>query len=97
MNKNECSVMQTEVTKMLVILLKTSVELILSALLIYGFIHEKEVIKFEQRLKRIIVVNYRRHKNKKHKQNAQQVRRLRVINGRKNTQSKALHGSFDVA
>lgn len=87
----------TEVTKMLAILLKTSVELILSALLIYGFIHEKEVIKFEQRLKRIIVVNYRRYKNKKNKQNVQRARKLRVINGRKSTQGKALHGSFDVA
>ena len=38
----------------------TLIELIVSGLLIYGFMHEDKVIKFEQSIKRIIVGNYRR-------------------------------------
>ena len=42
---------------MLAIFAKTSIELAVVLLLIYGFIHEKEVIKFEQYVKMVIVVN----------------------------------------
>ena len=50
---------------MLAIFAKTSIELAVVLLLIYGFIHEKEVIKFEQYVKMVIVVNYRRYKKRK--------------------------------
>ena len=103
MNKNECSeAKRTETNenggnKMLAILLKTSAEFILCALLIYGFIHEKQVIKFEQRLKRIIVANYRKYRNKKNLHGVQHGKKFRLINGRKNIRSGAYRNGFDVA
>ena len=50
---------------MLAIFAKTGIELAVVLLLIYGFIHEKEVIKFEQYVKMVIVVNYRRYKKER--------------------------------
>jgi hypothetical protein len=38
------------------------IEVLISLLLIYGFMHEDKVIKFEQNIKRIILGNYRRYK-----------------------------------
>lgn len=47
----------------------TLIELAVSGLLIYGFIHEEKVINFEQNIKRIVVCNYRRWKRLRiHKQ-----------------------------
>lgn len=38
----------------------TFIELLVSALLIYGFMHEDKVIAFEQAVKRIVLGNIRR-------------------------------------
>ena len=47
----------------------TFIELLVSALLIYGFMHEDKVIAFEQAVKRIVLGNIRRairiHNHKK--------------------------------
>ena len=40
----------------------TLIELAIAGLLIYGFMHEDKVIKFEQNIIRIVVGNYRRYK-----------------------------------
>ncbi len=82
---------------MLTILLKTSIEIALALLLIYGFIHEKEVIKFEQYVKMVIVVNYRRYKNKKRLETARQHRQFKLINGRKVKAVNSFANGFDVA
>lgn len=42
----------------------TLIELTVSGLLIYGFMHEEKVIAFEQAVKRIVVGHYRRFKRK---------------------------------
>ena len=38
----------------------TLIELLVSGLLIYGFMHEEKVIAFEQNVKRIVLGNIRR-------------------------------------
>ena len=38
----------------------TFIELLVSGLLIYGFMHEEKVIAFEQNVKRIVLGNIRR-------------------------------------
>ena len=38
----------------------TFIELLVSGLLVYGFIHEEKVIAFEQNVKRIVIGNIRR-------------------------------------
>lgn len=45
-------------------IITTLIEITVSVLLIYGYIHEEKLIKFEQALKRIIVGHYRRFKRK---------------------------------
>ena len=40
----------------------TLIELAVSCLLIYGFMHEEKFIAIEQNIKRIVVGNYRRYK-----------------------------------
>ena len=42
--------------------ISTLIELAIAGLLIYGFMHEDKVIRFEQNIKRIVVGNYRRWK-----------------------------------
>ena len=81
---------------MLAIFAKTSIELAVVLLLIYGFIHEKEVIKFEQYIKMVIVVNYRRYKKRKRIEQMKKNRELRVVKGGKSPNGGAPH-SFDVA
>jgi len=81
---------------MLAIFAKTGIELAVVLLLIYGFIHEKEVIKFEQYVKMVIVVNYRRYKKRKKLEQMRKNRDFRVVNGRKPRTDSAPH-SFDVA
>lgn len=81
---------------MLAIFAKTGIELAVVLLLIYGFIHEKEVIKFEQYVKMVIVVNYRRYKKRKRLEQMKKNRDFRVVNGRKPRTDSNPH-SFDVA
>ena len=45
-------------------ILQTGIELIVSGLLIYGFMHEDRMITFEQNVKRIVKGHYRRIKRK---------------------------------
>lgn len=82
---------------MLTILLKTSVEFALVLLLIYGFIHEKEVIKFEQYVKMVIVVNYRRYKKKKKLEQMRKNREFKVINGKKSAVKQTRSRNYNVA
>lgn len=81
---------------MLAIFAKTSIELAVVLLLIYGFIHEKEVIKFEQYVKMVIVVNYRRYKKRKRIEQMKKNREFRVVKGVKSPNGRTPH-SFDVA
>lgn len=81
---------------MLAIFAKTSIELAVVLLLIYGFIHEKEVIKFEQYVKMVIVVNYRRYKKRKRIEQMKKNRKFRVVKGGKSPNGGTPH-SFDVA
>ncbi len=81
---------------MLAIFAKTGIELAVVLLLIYGFIHEKEVIKFEQYVKMVIVVNYRRYKKRKKLEQMRKNRDFRVVKGRKPHTDNNPH-SFDVA
>lgn len=82
---------------MLTILLKSTIEIALSLLLIYGFIHEKEVIKFEQYVKMVIVVNFRRYKKKKALQKARQQRSLKLVKGKRAVNGAAYSNSFNAA
>ncbi len=82
---------------MLAIFAKTSIELAVVLLLIYGFIHEKEVIKFEQYIKMVIVVNYRRYKKRKKLEQMRKNRDFRVIDGKRISRSSKGGKSFDVA
>lgn len=81
---------------MLAIFAKTSIELAVVLLLIYGFIHEKEVIKFEQYVKMVIVVNYRRYKKRKRIEQMKKNREFRVVKGSKSPNGRTPN-SFDVA
>lgn len=81
---------------MLAIFAKTSIELAVVLLLIYGFIHEKEVIKFEQYVKMVIVVNYRRYKKRKRIEQMKKNREFRVVKGDKSPNGRTPN-SFDVA
>ena len=42
----------------------TFIELLVSGLLIYGFMHEEKVVAFEKAVKRIVLGHYRRFKRK---------------------------------
>ena len=48
-------------------------EVLVSALLVYGFKHEKRLIAFEEKVKMIVVVNVRRYKRKKALQKQQEL------------------------
>ena len=82
---------------MLAIFAKTTLELAVVLLLIYGFIHEKDVIRFEQRVKMIIVVNYRRYKKRKRLEQMRKNRDFKVYDGGNHSQGKKKSGSFHVA
>ena len=81
---------------MLAIFAKTSIELAVVLLLIYGFIHEKEVIKFQQYVKMVIVVNYRRYKKRKRIEQMKKNREFSVVKGGKSPNGRTPN-SFDVA
>ncbi len=61
--------------------LRSILELAFIVLLIYGFIKEKKVIAFEQKIYRILFVNYRRYKRKKLYARMQKERAFRVYEG----------------
>ena len=63
--------------------IRSALELAFILLLIYGFIKEDKLIAFEQKVRRIIVVNYRRYKRKKRYERMQQERAFRVYDGGK--------------
>lgn len=63
------------------LVLKSFFELTLICLLIFGFIHEKQVIAFEQKVWRILYVNCKRYQRKKRYQKMQKNRDFRVVNG----------------
>lgn len=61
--------------------LRTFLELAFICLLIYGFMREDKVIAFEQKVWRILFVNYRRYRRKKRYAKMQKNRDFRVVNG----------------
>ena len=81
---------------MITILLKSSIELALVLLLIYGFIHEKQMIEFEQLLKRAVVIKFKLYKKNKALEQIRRNRDFRVVEG-KMPAKKAKHGSLYVA
>lgn len=76
---------------------KTLIELSLVLLLIYGFIKEDKVIAFEQKVKMIIVVNYRRYKKRKRLEQMRKNRDFKLYDGGKPKTVKRKSGSFHVA
>lgn len=93
--QNKCS--RTEVILMTTALvLRTTIELAVVLLLIYGFIKEEKIIAFEQKVWRILFVNYRRYKRKKRYAQMQKNRDFRVVNGTASPR-KTPDGSFHVA
>ena len=52
------------------IAVKSALELIGICLLIWGLLHEKKLIAFEQKVWRILFVNYKRYQRKKKCKNA---------------------------
>lgn len=75
--------------------LRSILELAFIVLLIYGFIKEKKVIAFEQKIYRILFVNYRRYKRKKLYARMQKERAFRVYEG--GSPKKASGGKVHVA
>lgn len=57
------------------------IELAVILLLIYGFYKEDKVIAFEQKVKMIVVVNYRRYKSKKRLEAMRKNREFKVVDG----------------
>lgn len=76
--------------------IQSVLELLAIGLLLYGYMHEDKVIAFEQKVWRILFVNYRRYKRKKRCVQIQKQRDFRVVNGTARPQ-KAQHGSNFVA
>ncbi len=81
------------------ILIKSFLELAFICLLIYGFMKEDKVIAFEQKVWRILFVNYRRYQRKKRYAKMQKNRDFRVVDGSSNTRTarKAPRGTTHVA
>jgi len=78
------------------IIIKSFLELAFICLLIYGFMKEDKVIAFEQKVWRILFVNYRRYQRKKRYANMQKNRDFRVVDGNGNTR-KTPRGTTHVA
>ncbi len=67
----------------------TLIELAVSILLIYGFMHEEKVIAFEQNVKRIVVGNIRRAiRIRNHKKAVARGEHLRAYNSQNHTRVK---------
>lgn len=64
------------------IAIKSALELLGICLLIWGLLHEKKLIAFEQKVWRILYVNYKRYQRKKRYQKMQATRDFRVVNGK---------------
>lgn len=79
---------------MISIFLKTAIEFAMVALLIYGFIHEKKLIEFEQLLMRAIVIKYKLYKRDKKLAEMRKSRDFRVVNGGKHTQKTDAHSVY---
>ncbi|MGN0572049.1 MAG: hypothetical protein ACI4K9_07705 [Candidatus Fimenecus sp.] len=80
------------------LILKSFLELAFICLLIYGFAHEDKVIAFEQKVWRILFVNYRRYRRKKRYAKMQKNRDFRVVDGGStSTQHKRVHSTTHVA
>lgn len=80
------------------LIVKSFLELAFICLLIYGFVHEDKVIAFEQKVWRVLFVNYRRYRRKKRYAKMQKNRDFRVVNGQgKPTPRKRPNGSVHVA
>ncbi len=81
------------------IIIKSFLELAFICLLIYGFMKEDKVIAFEQKVWRILFVNYRRYQRKKRYAKMQKNRDFRVVDGNGNTRSprKTPRGTTHVA
>lgn len=74
--------------------ISSMIELAVIIFLIYGFYKEDKFIVFEQKVKMIIVVNYRRYKRKKRIEQMRKNREFKLVDGgRKGTE----RGSFHVA
>lgn len=74
---------------MLSIIARSTIELAAILLLIYGFIHEDKVIEFEQTVKMVAVVMFKRYKKKKAIEKMQKNRDFRVIDGKKSSSNKS--------
>ncbi len=81
------------------IIIKSFLEIAFICLLIYGFMKEDKVIAFEQKVWRILFVNYRRYQRKKRYAKMQKNRDFRVVDGNGNTRSprKTPRGTTHVA
>ncbi|MEG0547122.1 MAG: hypothetical protein RR552_08100 [Oscillospiraceae bacterium] len=77
------------------IAIKSILELAAVLLLIYGFYKEDKVIAFEQKVKMIVVVNYRRYKKRKRHEQLLKEQHLMVYEGGKNKPTK--RGTYHVA
>lgn len=64
------------------IAIKSALELLGICLLIWGLLHEKKLVAFEQKVWRILYVNYKRYQRKKNYQKIQKTRDFRVVNGK---------------
>lgn len=82
---------------MLAIFAKTTVELAFVLLLIYGFMHEKQLIKFEHYVKMVIVVNYRRYKKRKRLEQMRKNREFKLVNGGNTSVHKRAADTYFVA
>ncbi len=61
--------------------IKSILELAGICLLIWGLLHEKKLIAFEQKVWRILFVNYKRYQRKKRYEKMQKNRDFRVVDG----------------
>ncbi len=74
--------------------ISSMIELSVIIFLIYGFYKEDKFIAFEQKVKMIIVVNYRRYKRKKRIEQMRKNREFKLVDGGR---KGAERGSFHVA
>lgn len=74
--------------------ISSMIELAVIIFLIYGFYKEDKFISFEQKVKMIIVVNYRRYKRKKRIEQMRKNREFKLVDGGR---KGAERGSFHVA
>ena len=74
--------------------ISSMIELAVIIFLIYGFYKEDKFIAFEQKVKMIIVVNYRRYMRKKRIEQMRKNREFKLVDGGR---KGAERGSFHVA